>query len=714
MPEDAILKETDLEIEGMTCASCVARVTRSLTSVPGVRAATVNLVTNRARVEHDGSADIGALTSAVANAGYAARPAAAVSLTGKPSEHHHHAGPSNLLLMLGVALFVPQIVLGMTPISFLGKDWVMLALALPVWLLTGWEFHRSALTALRHGAANMDTLVSLGSTAAIAYSIFATVAGMPAFYETASGIVVLVSVGKYLEATARARTGDAIRGLMMLAPSHALLKLEDGSTREVDVETLRPQDIVVVRPGDPIPVDGVVVAGAGSLDSSMVTGESMPREIEPGSEVIGGTINLDAALDVRVTATGAGTALAKIVGIVQDAQGSRAPAQALADKIAGVFVPIILVVSLLTLTGWMLAGRDWVEGLTAAIAALVVACPCAMGLATPAAVMVGIGTAAKRGILFKDAESLERIGGVSKVVFDKTGTLTTGKPAVTGITAFGERSQSSVLATAAAVEQHSSHPIASAILAYAREHDVPVAAAADSKAVRGFGAQASVGGHMALVGTARFLQGGGVALDGQGSADASRIYVAEDGKAIGAIDVTDELRPSAAAAVKGVRELGAVVALVSGDAPEAVNRAAAALDISVFRARALPDEKAAFVRELQSRGDSVAFVGDGINDAPALAVADVGVAMGGGTEIAIAAAGAAVISNDPAAVATAMRISRATSKTIRQNLFWAYAYNVVLVPLAVFGFIHPILAAGAMGLSSVCVVTNSLLLARRA
>jgi len=708
---------TELAVGGMTCASCVAHVTRGLSRVPGVSAANVNLATERATVDHDASVDPSALVAAIERAGYTASAPEAGDADALRRDREIAAKRG--LLIVAIVFFVPTLVLGMVAGDFAGKDWLMLGLTLPVWGVAGYPFHRGALAQLRHGTANMDTLISLGSTAALAYSIYATIAMVPTYYETASAIVTLIALGKYLETLARGRSNAAIRALIGLQPQTARLRAEDGDESIVAIDRVRIGDRIVVPAGERIPVDGIVREGRSAVDVAALTGEPVPQEVGPDSIVRAGTINGDGSLLVVATAIGAGTSLARIVRIVQEAQGSTPPVQALADRVAGIFVPVILACAILTFAGWLATGHGWTVGLVAAVAVLVVACPCALGLATPMAVMVGVGTAAKRGILFKDAGALEALGRATMVVFDKTGTLTQGTPRVLAVHGVGGATQADVLSLAAALERGSSHPLAAAIVG-AAEADPPVFAAADDVvAERGSGLRARVAGVGALVGAAAFLRASGVdgsavdALDAVLDPVATHVFVARDGALAGAIELGDPVRPEARAAVAALGSLGLRAAIVSGDARGPVEAAAAAVGIARVYAAADPERKAEIVRRMQAEGDRVAFVGDGINDAPALAVAAIGIAMGGGTEIAMETAQAAIVSNDPAALPVAVRLARATSRTIAQNLFWAFGYNVVLVPLAAFGVVRPVFAAGAMAVSSLFVVGNSLLLRRR-
>ncbi len=589
----------------------------------------------------------------------------------------------------------------------------MFALTLPVWLVVGGEFHRGAIAALRHGTSNMDTLVSLGSTAAFGYSVYATLSMQPAYYETASAIVTLVFAGKYLESAARGRSNRAIRALLDLRPPVAYLREPDGSTRKIPVEDVQIGQQLIVPAGERIPVDGVVDEGESAIDASMLTGEPIPVAVGAGDSIKQGTLNGSGALVMRAQNVGAGTALAKIVEAVRRAQGSTPRVQRLADAAAGVFVPGILVVAAITFAGWLFAHHPLALAFTAAVAVLVVACPCALGLATPTAVMAAVGAGARRGLLFRDADAVERLGSVQTVLFDKTGTLTIGKPDVIAVHSVAGRTQDEVLASAAALESASTHPLAAAIVRAARERGVRVPQASGVTTERGAGLSGSIAGAPYFAGNERFMKARGIELDGLPSGEQTRVYVAADRAPIGAIDLGDGVRPEAAEAVTRLQRDGVRVHIVSGDAPAPTQALAERLHLDGWDARVTPEGKADIVHALREEGVRVAFVGDGINDAPALASADVGLAMGGGTDIAIETAHVAILSNDPRAVGAGIELSRATVRTIKQNLFWAFAYNIVLVPLAAFGIVHPIFAAAAMGASSLFVVGNSLLLQRK-
>ncbi|HZZ64867.1 MAG TPA: cation-translocating P-type ATPase [Candidatus Baltobacteraceae bacterium] len=705
-------RSTELAISGMSCASCVSHVDRALRGVPGVQRAAVYLASERASVRHDASVPHTALIQAVQQAGYGAAIAPA-SLTEDSGARDALIARKRRLLVLAIALFVPTLVLGMAPIDFPGRAWVMFALTLPVWSIVGWEFHRGAIDGARRGRANMDTLVSLGSTAAFVYSIYAAIAGLPSYFETACAIVTLIYVGKYLETLARARSNQALRALLSLRPATARVRDADTRTRTVPVDDVRVGEMLLVAPGERIPVDGIVEEGSSSIDMSMLTGEPIPVQVEAGSSVRQGTLNGAGALVVRAQAVGTGTSLARIVELVRAAQNSTPPVQRLADRVAGVFVPGILLLAAATFAGWIVSGHHWTTALGTAIAVLIVACPCALGLATPMAVIAGVGAAARRGVLVRDAAALERLAGVNEVFFDKTGTLTFGKPHVHRVQCFNGAHADDILAAAASIEQHSVHPLASAIVQAAAQRGLTLAQAHLVTAVPGRGLTAEIGQAQYALGNAQFLAQRNIRAPEIDSGDFTRVYVAAEGLVLGAIDIADQVRPQSAALIARLRSQGIEPVLVSGDAIDPTRRLCELLGIRQWYAGALPEQKAQLVMQARQNGRHVAFVGDGINDAPALACADVGVAMGAGAQVALETAPVAILSNDPSALIAGIELSRATLRKIRQNLFWACAYNVLLIPLAVAGLLHPIFAAAAMGTSSLFVVGNSLLLGRR-
>lgn len=698
-----------LSVSGMTCASCVAHVTTALRNVPGVRDASVNLATERASVLHDAPVPLETLIEAVEAAGYHA--SGVIDDAADIARRTHELKSRRNLLILAVVCSVPVVALGMFVGDFPEKSWILGGLTLPVWLIVGWNFHRGALLALRSRTSTMDTLVSLGSTAAYALSIYAALSGGATYFETAAAIVTLVFIGKYLESATQARSNSALRSLLALRPSLAQRRRADGSIERVNIDDVRIDDRLVVAPGERIPVDGIVDSGSSTIDRSMLTGESMPVSISVGDRVEQGTVNADGALVVRATAIGAGTALAQIVESVRRAQGSTPPIQRLADRIASVFVPVIIGIASVTFIGWMLTQHPWNAAVLAAVAVLVVACPCALGLATPTAIVAGVGLGARRGILFKDAAALERTARIDTMIFDKTGTLTLGTPHVVGVHPQPGYDDVTVLGLAASLESQSTHPLAHAIVAGARERNVAIAQPQSVAATRGLGIEGQVNNVPVIVGNRAFLGSNSIVVPDE-SESITRVYVARNGRLVGSLDLGDTIRPQARSIVEDLRSQQIESMLVSGDSTSAVSAAAHEAGIAAWRAAVLPNEKAEIVAQLQGEGHHVAFVGDGINDGPALAVADVGFAMGAGSAVALETAPAALLTNDPRALLDAVHIARATKRTITQNLFWAFAYNVILVPLAAFGVVSPIFAAAAMGLSSLFVVGNSLRLGR--
>lgn len=702
--------KTVLNIGGMTCASCASHVTQALRDVQGVEDASVNLATECASVFHDASVPASALVAAVESAGYEARADVAEDV--EQQRRVSDLARKRRLLIFGIFLCVPVVVLAMFVPDFTAKPWILFALTLAVWGVVGWEFHRSALASLRHGTATMDTLVSLGSTAALLLSSYEMIAGKPTYFETASAIVTLVFAGKYLEALARVRSSASMRSLLDLRPTVARRKRRDGTIETVPADAIERDDVLVIAAGERIPVDGIVASGTSSLDRSMLTGESMPVDVVPGDALSAGTLNGDGALEMRATAVGADTELARILEIVRNAQGSTPPVQRLADRISSVFVPVILVIALATLAGWLAMHHTWTSAVIAAVAVLVVACPCALGLATPSAIVAGVGAGARRGLLFKDAGVLERASAVDTVIFDKTGTLTAGIPRVIAIHAI-DGNEAELLRATAAVERASTHPLADAIVREARDRRVDVPDATDVHVVRGGGIAGNVGDIAVLAGNAVFMREAAIQFDYAAEPAVTRVYVARAGELSGWFDIADTLRENAADIVSRLRAENIDTLLVSGDAPEVTRSIARAAGIDRWYAQNSPVDKAEIVKALRDSGRHVAFIGDGINDAPALAVADVGFAMGGGTAAALESAGAAILSNDPGAIPGAIELARATMVTIKQNLFWAFAYNAILVPLAAFGIVTPMFAAAAMGLSSLFVVGNSLRLAGR-
>jgi len=705
-----------LELEGMTCASCAARIESRLNRLDGVEA-TVNYAADTASVAFDPAVvTVDDLLSTVAAAGYHAE------LEQETPREHDEIGPLRRRLAVSVVLTVPIVLIAMVgPLQFQRWEWVAFALATPVVLWGGWPFHRTAVVNARHSAASMDTLVSVGTLAAFGWSVAVLVTGADAdtYFEAAAVITTLILLGRYLEARARRRSGAAIRSLLELEAKETHV-LRNGVERLVPVGDLVVGDRFVVRPGERVATDGVVVEGVSALDESMLTGEPVPVEVGEGSVVAGATINTWGRIVVEATRVGADTALAQIVRLVSEAQAGKAPIQRLADRVSAVFVPIVLALSAVTLAGWLLATGDAGAGFTAAVAVLIIACPCALGLATPTALMVGTGRGAQLGILIRGPEVLERTRHVTTVVLDKTGTVTEGRMRVERVVPAHGADRTEILRLVASAEAASEHPIATAIAAHAREHDVPVDPVERFESRSGLGVDAVVGGRAVLVGRPSLLAERGLELDPdlqdtlarEESVGRTVVAAAVDGSVAALITLADRIKPTSAAAVAELRALGLTPVLLTGDNERAAHAVAAEAGIERVVAGVLPAGKSAVVEELQREGETVAMVGDGINDAPALAQADLGLAIGTGTDVAIEASDLTLVSGDLRAAVDAIRLARRTLRTIKANLFWAFAYNVAAIPLAVAGLLNPIVAAAAMAFSSVFVVTNSLRLRR--
>jgi Cu+-exporting ATPase len=715
------LQSVDLQIVGMTCASCSSRVEKALHAIAGVSAASVNLATERAAVTADAAVSAAQLIAAVEKAGYEAH---AVSEREAPRAHASSGVLPVVLSALLAAPLVLPMVFGWFGSAATLPGWLQWLLATPIQFILGARFYRAAYKALRAGSGNMDLLVAIGTSAAYGLSVYQLLAHPdPAghlYFEASAVVVTLVLLGKWLEGRAKRQTTAAIRALQALRPDTARL-LVGGAEREVPLAQVAAGDMVVVRPGERIPVDGEIVDGDSHVDESLITGESLPVAKTRGDRVTGGAVNAEGRLQIRTLAIGAETTLARIVRMVESAQAGRAPIQRSVDRVSAAFVPAILIVALATLLGWGLYDGAWERALLNAVAVLVIACPCALGLATPAAMMVGTGAAARRGILIKDAEALEHAHRIDTVAFDKTGTLTVGKPVLREMAQEGDAA--ALLQIAASLQQASEHPLAKAVVDAARRQGLALERAADVRAAAGRGVQGEVGGRQVAVASARWVDELGAAVPAALAQKARQwqsagltvswlLQLAPAPQVLAALAFGDELKPTAQAAVQRLQQLGVRTILLTGDNRGSANAVAAALGIAEVHAETLPDAKAAIVAGLKREGRIVGMVGDGINDAPALAAADVGIAMSGGTDVAMHAAGITLMRGDPLLIAAALDISRRTYAKIRQNLFWAFIYNLIGIPLAAFGLLNPMIAGAAMAFSSVSVVANALLLRR--
>ena len=713
-------REIDLNIAGMTCASCVGRVEKALLKVPGVLAASVNLATESARVKVTGGADAATLIAAIDKAGYAATVPAASQASAPAVAPNRDGLKVAFAAVLAFPLMLPML-LEWAGIHLMLPGALQFALATPVQFYFGARFYKAGWKAARAGSGNMDLLVALGTSAAYGLSVYQWLTAgemLPHLYFEASAVVItLVLLGKWLESRAKRQTASAIRALQVLRPESARVR-RDGVEIDLPVEQVKVGDLVVIRPGERVAVDGVVVEGASQINESLITGESLPVDKHPGDKVTGGAINADGLLLVRTQAVGGETTLSRIIRLVEDAQAAKAPIQHLVDKVSAIFVPVVLLLALLTMLGWWFATGELENAIINAVAVLVIACPCALGLATPTAIMAGTGVAARYGILIKDAEALEVAHAVNTVVFDKTGTLTVGKPALAALHAHGI-AEARLLQLAASIQRGSEHSLATAVLdAAGARHIEPLPATALS-ALPGRGLAANVDGLDLKLGSTRLMQelnvdmtplaAQALSLENTGNTIS---WLSSGTQLLGLFAFSDQVKPNAQAAIAHLHSLGIRTVMLTGDNQGSADAVGKLLGIDTVVAKMLPADKTAKIVALKGEGAKVAMVGDGINDAPALAAADVGIAMSTGTDVAMHAAGITLMRGDPALVADAIDISRRTYSKIRQNLFWAFIYNLIGIPLAAFGLLNPMVAGAAMAFSSVSVISNALLLRR--
>ncbi len=699
----------------MTCASCALRIERVLAKQPAVSSAVVNFAGREAVVRLDEAVEADELVEAVEKLGYQLSPA--VDHPGADDYYSTEARAQWRTFLLAALLTAPVMVLAMGPFEGRAAEWVQAVLIGPVVVWYGRQFHLGAWARLKAGTASMDTLISIGSIAAYGYSLWALSTGDPVFFETAGAIISFILLGRFFEARAKGRASRAMTKLLELGASEASV-LRDGREVRIPAQEISVGDVLVVRPGERVPTDGAILEGSTTIDESMLTGESIPVDREPGDRVIGATVNQQGRFIMEATAVGKATVLSQIVRLVESAQATKAPIQQLADRVSAVFVPIVLAIAAVTGIGWYLASGDLAEAVRNAVAVVIIACPCALGLATPTAIMVGSGRAAAHGVVFKSAEAFERMRSVDTVVFDKTGTLTRGAMTLAAAHPTGDRRR--FLQLVGSLEAASEHPVGRATALGAESEDIDLLPVSDFESVPGKGVTGVVDGIRIVAGTDKFLADQGLQISadldalaaGHERAGKTAFFAGWDGDARGVLAVADELRSTAKPAIRALLDSGVDVMMLTGDNRRTASAIASELAIDSFQAEVAPDEKAAAVSALQEQGTTVAFVGDGVNDAPVLAQADVGMAVGTGTDVAAEAGSVILMSGDPQLAHAALAVGRATVRTIKQNLFWAFGYNVAMIPLAAAGLLSPMFAAAAMAFSSVSVVGNSLRLRR--
>lgn len=724
---DVALDKAELRLKGMTCAACAARLEKALNNLEGVTRATVNFATESAAVEYNPpQVTVRDMIKAVQGAGYDGEERVQEDRDTEKQEREKEVRKLKGLFIISAILSFPLLmamvfhVIG-SPIEILHNPWVQLILASPVQFIVGYRFYKGAYHALKGGGANMDVLVSVGTSAAYIYSVYnGFFAGnvMDLYFEASAVVITLIMLGKYLEAVAKGKTSESIKKLIGLRPKTARVMRNDEEI-DIPVEDVIIGDIVVVRPGERIPVDGEVTEGRSAVDESMLTGESIPVEKNPGDTVVGATMNKTGSFKLRAVKVGKDTVLSQIIRMVEEAQGSKAPIQRLADKIAGVFVPVVMVIAFITVLTWWLIGKNINAGIINAVAVLVIACPCALGLATPTSVMVGTGRGAESGVLIKGGEFLQRAHEIDTLILDKTGTITKGEPELTDIISVGDLTEEEVLKYAATTERGSEHPLGEAILKGARERSLELDETSDFEAVPGYGVVAKIKGKKILLGNRRLMKSEGIDLS-KVEKDLSRLesegktamLMAMEGSLAGILAVADTLKENSRRAVQELKSMGIDIYMITGDNKTTAEAIARQVGIEKVLAEVLPEHKAEEVTKLMKAGKVTGMVGDGINDAPALAVADVGFAIGTGTDVAMETADITLMGGDLMGIALAIRLSRATMRNIKQNLFWAFGYNSIGIPFAALGFLSPVIAGGAMAFSSVSVVSNALRLKR--